>query len=103
VAYLSVNGIEISHADITGSWNGSSFPMGDKKGNRFVGTFTIPKGTKPGSYLVSVDASARGLQSTASKTITVRRAKKGINLVKLIKDYWFIIVIIIILLLIVLE
>jgi len=53
--------------------------------------------------LVSVDASARGLQSTASKTITVQRAKKGINFVKLIKNYWFIIVIIIILLLIVLE
>jgi len=103
VAYLTANGVEISHADITGSWNGNSFPLGDKKANRFVGTFTIPKDTKPGSYLVSVDASARGLQSTASKTITVQRAKKGINLVKLIKDYWWVIVIIIILLLIVLE
>jgi len=103
VAYLTVNGIKISHADITGSWNSSSFPIGDKKGNRFVGTFTIPKDTKSGSYLVGVNASARGLQSTASKTITVQRAKKGINLVKLIKDYWFIIVIAIILLLIVLE
>jgi len=98
-----VGDVKISHADITGSWNGSSFPLGDKKANRFVGTFTIPKGAKPGSYLVSVDASARGLQSTASKTITVQRAKKGINFVKLIKNYWFIIVIIIILLLIVLE
>jgi len=103
VAYLTANGVEISHADITGSWNGNSFPLGDKKANRFVGTFTIPKDTKPGSYLVSVDASARGLQSTASKTITVQRAKKGINLVRLAKDYWFIIVIAIILLLIALE
>jgi len=102
VAYLTANGVEISHADITGSWNGSSFPLRDKKANRFVGTFTIPKDTKSGSYLVSVDASARGLQSTASKTITVRKAK-GINLVRLAKDYWFVIVIAVILLLIALE
>jgi len=103
VAYLTVGKVKISHAEITGSWNGSSFPLGDKKANRFVGTFTIPEGAKPGSYLVSVDASARGLQSTASKTITVQRAKKGINLVKLIKDYWWIILIAVILLLIALE
>jgi len=100
VAYLSVNGVKVSHADITGSWNGSSFPMGDKKANRFVGTFTIPKGVKSGSYLVSVDASARGLQSTASKTITVEKAK-GISPIGVLKEYWWLVAIIVIILLLI--
>jgi len=103
IAYLTVNDIKISHADIFGTWNGNSFLMRDRKANRFVGTFTIPKDAKPGTYLVSVDASASNLQSKASKMITVQKAKKGINLVKLAKDYWWIIVIAVILLLIVLE
>nr|QBN22495.1 hypothetical protein [uncultured archaeon] len=100
VAYLSVNGTEISHADITGSWNGSSFPLGDEKGNRFVGTFTIPKDAKPGSYLVSVDASARGLQSTSSKTITVEKAKR-ISPIGVLKEYWWLVAIIVIILLLI--
>jgi len=104
VAYLTIDSTKISHGEVNGFWNGNSFTFEDRKANRFVGTFTIPKGTKPGSYLVSVDASARGLQSTVSKTITVQRAKKGINLVKLIKDYWWLIAIVaVILLLIALE
>jgi len=102
VARLSADGTGISHGKVNGFWNGNPFALEDRKGNKFVGQFTIPKATKSGSYLVSVTASANGHQTKASKVITVRRAG-GLNIVKLIKDYWFIIVIIIILLLIALE
>jgi len=100
---LSADGSGVSHGEVNGSWNGNFFPFKDRKGNKFVGQFTIPSGTKPGSYLVSVTASANGHQAKASKSITVKRAG-GLNIARLIKNYWWLIAIVaIILLLIALE
>jgi len=103
VVRLSADGTGVSHGEVNGSWNGNFFSFEDRKGNRFVGTFTIPSGTKPGSYLVSVTASANGHQATASRGITVRGVG-GLNIERLMKNYWWLVaIIIIILLLIALE
>jgi len=98
--WLSVNGIEVSHADVVGHWNGRDFDMKDKYGNKFEGSFTVPKDAKPGTYLISVDASAGSLQSTASKTITVEKAK-GISPIGVLKEYWWLVAIIVIILLLI--
>jgi len=103
IARLSADGSGISHGEVNGFWNGNPFAFEDRKGNKFVGRFTIPSGTKPGSYLVSVTASADGHQTKASKIITVKRAG-GLSIARLIKNYWWLIAIVaIILLLIALE
>jgi len=103
VARLSTDGSGVSHAEVNGFWNGNPFTFEDRKGNKFVGQFTIPSDTKPGTYLVSVTASADGHQTKASKSITVRRAG-GLNVVRLLENYWWLVaIIVIILLLIALE
>jgi len=103
VAYLTIDSTKISHGEVNGFWNGNPFAFEDRKGNKFVGQFTIPSDTEPGSYLVSVTASANDHQTTASKTITVQKAK-GISPIGVLKNYWWIVaIIIIILLLIALE
>jgi len=100
VAHLSADGTGISHGEVNGLWNGNPFAFEDRKGNKFVGQFTIPGGTKPGTYLVSVTASADGHQTKASKIITVGRAG-GLNIARLIKNYWWLVAIIVIILLLI--
>nr|QBN22500.1 hypothetical protein [uncultured archaeon] len=102
VARLSADGTGISHGEVNGFWNGNPLSFEDREGNKFVGQFAIPNNAKPGTYLVSVTASADGHQAKASKSITVKKAG-GLNVTRLIKNYWWAIVIVIILLLIALE
>jgi len=100
VAHLSTDESGVSHGEVNGFWNGNPFAFEDRVGNKFVGTFTIPEGTKPGSYLVSVTASADGHQTKASKSITVGRAG-GLNVARLLGNYWWLIAIIVIILLLI--
>jgi len=100
VARLSADGAGVSHGEVNGSWIGKPFPFEDRKGNKFVGRFPIPKGTKPGTYLVSITASANGHQTKASKSITVRRAG-GLNVARLLGNYWWLVAIIVIILLLI--
>lgn len=75
LARLTVNSQPVSKASVTGHWSGKSFVMKNRQGNKFAGSFTIPKGATPGTYLVSVDTSHDNLQAFASTTITVRKGK----------------------------
>jgi len=100
VAYLSTDGSGVSHGEVNGFWNGNPFAFEDREGNKFVGQFTIPSGTKPGTYLVSVTASADGHQAKASKSITVGRAG-GLNIPSLLENYWWLVTIIVVILLLI--